>query len=150
MKKHVSKKIIFFICILFFISFIMIILSGCESNSKIEYPHYNSNNSDEDNNDNNNFSLKNNNSNSNNIQNNEEKLSKFSTKIYTPNDKGRQHNIKLTCSKLNGTIIKSGETFSFCDTVGKATPEKGYKKADVFDSNGNIIKGYGGRKLPDK
>ena len=37
-----------------------------------------------------------------------------------------------------------GETFSFCNTVGKATPEEGYKKADVFDKDGNVIKGYGG------
>ena len=33
-------------------------------------------------------------------------LSYFSTKIYTPNDSARQNNIRLTCSKLNGTIIK--------------------------------------------
>ena len=41
-------------------------------------------------------------------------------------------------------LLKNGETFSFCNTVGKATPDRGYKKADVFDSNGNVIKGYGG------
>ena len=74
----------------------------------------------------------------------EEELSSFSTKIYTPNDDARQTNITLTCSFLNETIVKSGETFSFCNTVGKATPERGYQKADVFDKNGNTIKGYGG------
>ncbi|MBO4815999.1 MAG: VanW family protein [Clostridia bacterium] len=74
----------------------------------------------------------------------EEELSSFSTKIYTPNDEGRQNNISITCSHLNETVIKPGETFSFCDTVGKATPERGYQKADVFDKNGNTIKGYGG------
>lgn len=71
-------------------------------------------------------------------------LSSFSTKIYTPNDSARQNNITLTCSKLNGTIVKKGETFSFCNTVGKATPEAGYQKADIFDKDGNTIKGYGG------
>ena len=71
-------------------------------------------------------------------------LSSFSTKIYTPNDEARQNNIRLTCSKLNGTIVNPGETFSFCNTVGKATPEKGYQKADIYDSDGNVIKGYGG------
>ena len=76
--------------------------------------------------------------------NSETELSSFSTKIYTPNDSGRQNNITLSCSKINGTIIKSGETFSFCDTVGKATPEAGYQKADIFDKDGNTIKGYGG------
>lgn len=79
--------------------------------------------------------------------NNETELSSFSTKIYTPDDEARQTNIRITCSKLNGTIVKSGETFSFCNTVGKATPEEGYKKADIFDKDGNVIKGYGGRKL---
>lgn len=41
-------------------------------------------------------------------------------------------------------MLNLGETFSFCNTVGKATPEAGYQKADVFDENGNKIKGYGG------
>ena len=40
--------------------------------------------------------------------------------------------------------LSLGETFSFCNTVGKATPERGYQKADVFDKDGNRIKGYGG------
>ena len=74
----------------------------------------------------------------------ETELSSFSTKIYTPNDSARQNNISITCSKLNGKVINPGETFSFCNTAGKATPEAGYQKADVFDKNGNTIKGYGG------
>jgi len=44
-------------------------------------------------------------------------------------------------------LLILGETFSFCDTVGKATPEEGYEKADIFDKDGNVTKGYGGRKL---
>ena len=74
----------------------------------------------------------------------ETELSSFSTKIYTPDDEARQTNIGITCSKLNGTIVEPGQTFSFCETVGKATPEEGYQKADIFDKNGNTIKGYGG------
>lgn len=73
----------------------------------------------------------------------EEILTTFSTNILDTSS-GRQTNIELTCSVLTGTIVKSGETFSFCDTVGKATPERGYKEAKIFDSNGNIIMGYGG------
>ena len=86
----------------------------------------------------------NNNNVSENTKSYEEELSSFSTKIYTPNDSARQNNITITCSKLNGKIVKPGETFSFCNTVGKATPEGGYQKADVFDKNGNTIKAYGG------
>ena len=73
----------------------------------------------------------------------EEPLTSFSTNILDKSE-GRQTNIVLTCSSLNGTIVKPGETFSFCDTVGKATPNKGYKEAKVFDSEGNVTMGYGG------
>lgn len=41
-------------------------------------------------------------------------------------------------------LLNRGETFSFCNTVGKATPDKGYQKADIFDKDGNVTKGYGG------
>lgn len=63
----------------------------------------------------------------------EKQIAKFTTKIYTK-DSGRQNNIRITCSTLNNTLVKNGETFSFCNTVGKATTSKGYEKADVFDS----------------
>jgi vancomycin resistance protein VanW len=36
-------------------------------------------------------------------------------------------NLKLVIDKVNGTIIKPGETFSFCKTVGLPTKRKGYK-----------------------
>ena len=40
-------------------------------------------------------------------------ISSFSTKIYTPNDESRQTNISLTCSKLNGTVVKSRRNIFF-------------------------------------
>lgn len=70
-------------------------------------------------------------------------ISTFSTKIYN-HEKARQNNVKITCNSLNGKIIKNGEIFSFCSTVGPATQSKGYQKADIFDRNGNKLKGYGG------
>lgn len=70
-------------------------------------------------------------------------LSEFTTKIYSK-DSARQNNINITSNTLNGTIIKKGEEFSFCNTVGKATSEKGYLEADVYDRNGNKQKGLGG------
>lgn len=73
----------------------------------------------------------------------EEQLATFSTKIYSK-DSARQNNINITCSTLNGTIVKNGATFSFCGTVGQATSDKGYQKADIFDRNGNKKKGLGG------
>lgn len=45
---------------------------------------------------------------------------------------------------MNDTIVTKGSIFSFCNTVGQATSEKGYQKADIFDKNGNKKKGLGG------
>jgi len=36
-------------------------------------------------------------------------------------------NLKIVIEKINGIIIKPGETFSFCKTVGRPTKRKGYK-----------------------
>ena len=83
----------------------------------------------------------------NNIQNikpkKDELISSFSTKIYTKESE-RQNNISITCSKLNGTVVKNGNTFSFCNTIGPATSAKGYQEADIFDNDGNKKKGLGG------
>lgn len=73
----------------------------------------------------------------------EEQIAIFSTKIYST-DSARQNNINITCNTLNGTIVKNGASFSFCNTVGQATTSKGYQKADIFDRNGNKKKGLGG------
>lgn len=73
----------------------------------------------------------------------EETISSFTTKIYTK-DSARQNNISITCSSLNDTTITNGSTFSFCNTVGPATSNKGYQKADIFDHDGNKKKGLGG------
>lgn len=73
----------------------------------------------------------------------EEQIATFSTKIYSQ-DPARQNNINITCSTLNNTIVKNGETFSFCNTVGPSTTSKGYQKADIFDNDGKKKKGLGG------
>lgn len=73
----------------------------------------------------------------------EEKLATFTTKIYSK-DSARQNNISITCNKLNGTIVKDGATFSFCNTVGQASSSKGYQKADIYDKDGKKKKGLGG------
>ena len=74
---------------------------------------------------------------------NEEELSSFSTKL--PKDtKARESNINLACKTLNGSIVKSGETFSFWKVIGNPTKQKGYKKAKTFTSDGKVRKAYGG------
>ena len=77
-----------------------------------------------------------------NKQESETQISEFTTKIYTKDDE-RQNNINITCSSLNDTYVEAGDTFSFCNTVGKATTSKGYEKADVF-KDGEIIQALGG------
>lgn len=76
----------------------------------------------------------------------EEIISTFSTPVNYPEETDRQTNMTLCCNTLNGAVVKSGTEFSFCDTVGQATPEKGYVEADIFDLDGNITRGYGGGK----
>jgi VanW family protein len=78
----------------------------------------------------------------------ETEIASFTTKIYTK-DSDRQNNISITCSSLNDTTIENGQTFSFCNTVGKATSSKGYKKADVF-KDGEKIEALGRWQLPSK
>ena len=73
----------------------------------------------------------------------EEQLAIFSTKIYSP-DPARQNNLTISCNKLNETVVKNGDTFSFCNTVGQASSKEGYQEADIFDNNGNKKKGLGG------
>lgn len=49
---------------------------------------------------------------------------------YSDND--RLTNLRLACKALDGLILKPGETFSFHDTVGQPTEEKGYKVAPSY------------------
>jgi len=122
------KKLIFFS---FFI-FLFFILVGCSNNSEIHNtspsPRNNSSYEPEK------ISV---------TKPIEETLYTFSTNILDK-DAGRQTNIEITCHILNGTIVKAGNTFSFCDTVGKATTDRGYKEAKVFDEDGEVTMGLGG------
>ena len=137
-----------FICFTFLFLIIITTLYGCQNDS-------NNNDSDNENSANinstneTNTSLENNSINLNtNILNNEvkkEEISSFSTKLLKDySDKDRDSNIKLACSTLDGTIVNSKETFSFWDTIGNPTEDKGYKEAKAFDSDGDIIEAYGG------
>ena len=70
-------------------------------------------------------------------------ISNFSTRL--PKDtKARYSNINLACKTLDGTIVKSGETFSLWDTLGCPTKQKGYRKAKAFTNTGKIRYSYGG------
>lgn len=69
-------------------------------------------------------------------------ISTATTKIYNK-DEERQNNITITCQTLSSKEVQPGETFSFCDTVGKATHDKGYEEADIY-VDGKKEQGLGG------
>ena len=52
-------------------------------------------------------------------------------------------NILLACKKINGLVIRPGETFSFWRTVGRPGAENGYKEGLVI-SGGHVGSGVGG------
>ncbi|MDR1905620.1 MAG: VanW family protein [Clostridiales bacterium] len=61
-----------------------------------------------------------------------------------PNSKPeRKSNIKLAASKLSGAVINPNDVFSFNETVGKRTAERGFLSAPIiFD--GQLVEGVGG------
>ena len=73
----------------------------------------------------------------------ETELYSFSTPIKST-DKNRLTNIKITCSRINKTIVKANKEFSFCDVVGQPSSDDGYKPADAFGKDNKIIKAIGG------
>lgn len=44
----------------------------------------------------------------------------------------RTNNLILACREIDGKIVQPGEVFSFNETVGERTPEKGYQAAIVY------------------
>ncbi len=73
----------------------------------------------------------------------ETEIASYSSTLYD-NQESRVFNISKACSSLNGKVIKSGEEFSFNNTIGPMGEENGFKKATGFDSNGKLIQISGG------
>ena len=72
----------------------------------------------------------------------EEEIASYSTKV-SGSTSNRLTNIRITCKKLNGTTVNTGETFSFCDKTGPSTAEDGYKEATMF-LDGKEVQSLGG------
>ena len=53
-------------------------------------------------------------------------------------------NIRLAAEKINGIIIKPGETFSFWKTIGKTTEKEGYVEGLVIKRGGKLGSDIGG------
>ena len=59
----------------------------------------------------------------------------------------RQHNVRLTTEYIHQDgkcLLAPGEEFSFLDTVGPRTPERGYEMAQGIQPNGTSTSEYGG------
>ena len=69
-------------------------------------------------------------------------LSTYSTK-YSTRDTDRTTNLQLASSKINGTVLMPGETFSYNQVVGERTISAGYKEAPIYVS-GEVVDGLGG------
>lgn len=69
-------------------------------------------------------------------------ISSFSTS-FTSSSMERSNNIEKAASFINGKILMPGEIFSFNDTVGERTSERGFLEAPVIVDN-KIESGYGG------
>lgn len=55
----------------------------------------------------------------------------------------RNGNIKLAAASINGTVLQPGEEFSFNETVGQRTAEKGYGGAPAYNE-GEVVTEVGG------
>lgn len=56
----------------------------------------------------------------------------------------RTKNVELAIGAINGAVLSPNEIFSFNETVGDRTEEKGYQKAVGFDENGEKQPTVGG------
>ena len=70
------------------------------------------------------------------------RLATYSTN-YKESEVARSSNVKLAAQKVNGTVLNSGDIFSFNDVVGKRTYENGFKDAKIFLSD-KVVDGTGG------
>ena len=68
-------------------------------------------------------------------------LATYSTKYV--NNPDRTTNLRIAASKVNGTVIVPGGTFSFNSVVGPRTTSRGYKSAAIY-SEGTVVNDTGG------
>lgn len=71
-----------------------------------------------------------------------DKLSSFSSS-YSTSDSNRSTNVALASKSIDNKVLLPGESFSYNDTLGKRTPEAGYKMAGAY-ANGQSVQQYGG------
>ena len=68
-------------------------------------------------------------------------VSEFSTPL--TNEPVRTENLRVGAAKINGTLVRPGETFSLTEALGPVTREAGFRDATVI-VNGEHVPGTGG------
>ncbi|MBR2943431.1 MAG: VanW family protein, partial [Clostridia bacterium] len=66
----------------------------------------------------------------------------YSTSMKKEGNGGRLYNIQLAADRLAGTVVPSGETFSYNAVCGPYTQENGYRSAPILSGESEM--GYGG------
>ena len=69
-------------------------------------------------------------------------IARYSTSFATSGE-GRRQNIALAASLISGKVLEAGARFSFNETVGVRTAERGFREANII-VNGEFRKGIGG------
>ncbi len=72
----------------------------------------------------------------------QKKLGAYTT-YYNPTNEERATNIALSAEAIHGAVVFPGEIFSFNETVGERTEDKGYKRAPVI-VQGELAEDIGG------
>lgn len=63
---------------------------------------------------------------------------------YVSGTSNRIHNVKLAAAAMNGKILNPGDIFSYNETLGKRTAEKGYKEAGAYVGGKTVLEIGGG------
>ena len=67
-------------------------------------------------------------------------MSSYSSTFGT-SDTGRVENLRIATGYINGTLLMPGDEFSYNNTIGPTTPERGYKEANTYVGS-KIVPGY--------
>lgn len=63
---------------------------------------------------------------------------------FASSPKNRKYNIRFGADKINGTILKPGETFSTNEVLGKRTKKNGWKTATAYEGGEHVQQPGGG------
>jgi len=71
-----------------------------------------------------------------------EEIAEFSTPLSGSNP-GRLQNIRVGTGKVDGTLVRPGETFDLNEVLGRRTAAAGYARASII-ADGRYVESYGG------